>query len=304
MEIPVLKIADLSKSYGALKAVDNLSIEVQKGQVFGILGPNGSGKTTTLAILLDVVHADKGKFEWFGQEVDAQQRQKIGAILEEPIFYPYLSGLDNLQLTAQIKNTGYEKIPEVLNLVELYERRNDKFRTYSYGMRQRLAIAGALLGDPEVLILDEPTNGLDPQGIAEIRRLINKIASRGITIILASHLLDEVQKVCTHVAILQKGKKLASGSVEDVLQETKRVELAAQDMKHLKNGLEEMKEITNVREENHLLVASISGELSSETLNKMLFEKGITLSHLAVRKKSLESYFLDVLNQNENKNRN
>jgi len=303
LNIPVLKISNLSKAYGSLKAVKDLSLEIHKGQVFGVLGPNGSGKTTTLAILLDVVNADNGKFEWFGEKAKAIQRKRIGAILEEPIFYPYLSGLDNLQLTAKIKMASYEKIPEVLKLVELYERRNDKFRTYSYGMRQRLAIAGALLNDPEVLILDEPTNGLDPQGIADIRQLITKIASQGITILLASHLLDEVQKVCTHVAILQKGQKLISGSVEEVLQETKRVEMAASDMKLLKTILEDMPEINNITEHKNLLVAGISDTLTSDGLNKKLLDKGVALSHLAVRKKSLEKYFLDVLNQNENQTR-
>lgn len=298
LEDAVLRISNLSKAYGTLQAVDNLSLEVHKGQVFGILGPNGSGKTTTLAILLDVVNADAGTFQWFDEPIDASQRQRIGAILEEPIFYPYLSGLDNLQLTAQIKKTGYDKIPEVLKLVDLYERRKDKFKTYSYGMRQRLAIAGALLSDPEVLILDEPTNGLDPQGIAEIRQLIKKIAAQGITILLASHLLDEVQKVCTHVAILQKGKKLESGSVEDVLKDTKRIELAADNMQVLKDFLEKMKGVSNVVQENQVLVASISDEMTSQELNKRLFENGIALSHLALRKKSLEKYFLDVLNDN------
>lgn len=298
MEISVLKISNLSKSYGSLKALSDLSLEVHRGQVFGILGPNGSGKTTTLAILLDVVNSDSGTFEWFGENAGADQRKKIGAILEEPIFYPYLSGLDNLQLTAKIKNCTYDKIPEVLELVELYDRRNDKFRTYSYGMRQRLAIAGALLNDPEVLILDEPTNGLDPQGIAEIRQLIRKIASQGITILLASHLLDEVQKVCTHVAILQKGKKLVAGSVEDVLQETKRVEMASEDLTLLKNTLEKIPGISNVTEEKNLVVAGMNDDFTSDQLNRTLMESGVTLSHLAVRKKSLERYFLDVLNKN------
>lgn len=286
-----------------MKALTDLSLEVHKGQVFGILGPNGSGKTTTLAILLDVVNADSGTFEWFGEKSGADQRKKIGAILEEPIFYPYLSGLDNLQLTAKIKNSTYDKIPEVLELVELYDRRNDKFRTYSYGMRQRLAIAGALLNDPEVLILDEPTNGLDPQGIAEIRQLIRKIASQGITILLASHLLDEVQKVCSHVAILQKGKKLVAGSVEDVLQETKRVELASEDLSLLKTTLEKIPGISNVTGEKNLVVAGMNDDFTSDQLNKKLMESGIALSHLAVRKKSLERYFLDVLNQNNDQSK-
>ncbi|UII23600.1 ABC transporter ATP-binding protein [Fulvivirga ligni] len=200
----VLQIKNLTKRYGRLTAVNKLNLEIQKGCVFGILGPNGSGKTTTLGILLDVINKTDGDFSWFGQPATKEMRKRVGAILETPIFYPYLSAVKNLEIVAAIKGAPVANIEPVLKKVELYERRFDKFRTYSLGMKQRLSIASALLCDPEVMILDEPTNGLDPQGIAEIRRLIKEIAADGKTIILASHLLDEVQKVCTHFCILKK----------------------------------------------------------------------------------------------------
>ena len=222
MSTPVLDIRNLSKSYGALKALDNFSLEINKGEICGILGPNGSGKTTTLGILLDILKADQGEYYWFGQLPTYKQRQKVGALLESPIFYPYLSASRNLQILAYIKNISYDYIDEVLKTVGLIDRKNHKFKTYSLGMKQRLALAAALLGKPEVLILDEPTNGLDPQGIAEMRELIIKIGQTGTTILLASHLLDEVQKVCTQVVILEKGKKLGEGSVGELLSATDR----------------------------------------------------------------------------------
>lgn len=295
MTEPVLQIKGLTKSYGKLKAVDSLNLEVRRGQVFGILGPNGSGKTTTLGIILDVLHADAGEFFWFGERATADHRKRIGAILEEPIFYPYLSAVDNLRITASIKKISYEKIEEVLDIVDLLHRKDDKFKTYSYGMRQRLAIAGALLSDPEVLILDEPTNGLDPQGIAEIRDLIIQIANRGITILLASHMLDEVQKVCTDVAILQKGKLLATGSVEEVLHDSKTIETSSDNLQQLESTLNLMDEIHSVKQENGKLIVTVDDEMTTATLNQLLFEKDVVLTHLALRKKSLERYFLDVI---------
>ena len=198
----VLTIDHLHKRYGKIQAVNDLSLEIEEGSVFGILGPNGSGKTTTLGMLLSVIRPDFGSFSWFGRSAAsprdaAVSRKRIGAILETPIFYPYLSAVENLKIVAQIKGCQYERIDEVLRTVDLLERKDDTFKHYSLGMKQRLAIASALLVDPQVMILDEPTNGLDPQGIAEIRSLIVQIAGQGKTIILASHLLDEVQKVCT-----------------------------------------------------------------------------------------------------------
>ena len=210
---PILHIDNLTKRFGRITAVNQLSLTVNPGEVFGLLGPNGSGKTTTLGIILGVITPTSGTYSWFGREARANQRKQVGAILENPIFYPYMSGKQNLEIVATIKEVNLNRIPEVLNQVGLAERAKDKFKTYSLGMKQRLAIASALIANPQVLIFDEPTNGLDPQGIAEIRNLITTIAAQGKTIILASHLLDEVQKVCSHFAVMQQGKMLHSGSV-------------------------------------------------------------------------------------------
>mgnify|MGYP000956338405 FL=1 len=204
----ILHTEQLTKRFSRrILAVDGMDLEVPKGQVFGLLGPNGSGKTTTLGMILGVVSKTKGSYSWFGQGEDYRLRKKIGAILEQPNFYPFLSARQNIMVHSQIKDIRKPDTDGLLKLVGLYERADDPFKTYSLGMKQRLAIASAMLADPEVLIFDEPTNGLDPQGIAEIRKLILDIRDMDKTIILASHLLDEVQKVCSHFAVLRKGKK-------------------------------------------------------------------------------------------------
>jgi ABC-2 type transport system ATP-binding protein len=296
---PVLTINDLNKRYGKIHAVNNLSLEVGKGSVFGILGPNGSGKTTTLGIILGVVNPDQGQFSWFGEPNSKENRKRIGAILEQPLFYPYLTAEKNLRIVSQIKGVDPKDIDRVLKIVELYERRHSKFRTYSYGMKQRLAIASALLGNPEVLIFDEPTNGLDPKGIAEIRELIIRIASQGITIILASHLLDEVQKTCSHVVVLKDGKQLFSGMVNDVLNLSDSVELMATDIHQLERVLGQYGQVLEINKEKEMILVKLDPNSSTEELNQFLFQKGITLSHLALRKKSLEQQFLELLENKE-----
>ena len=208
---------NLTKKFGNLTAVDNLSFSIERGNVYGILGPNGSGKSTTLGIVLNVVNETSGDFHWFdGSGTTHAALKKVGAIIERPNFYPDMTAFQNLELVCKIKGVSKDKIKEKLELVALANRKKSKFDTFSLGMKQRLAIASALLNDPEILILDEPTNGLDPQGIHQIREIIKKIASEGTTILLASHLLDEVEKVCSHVVILRKGKSLYTGSVEEM----------------------------------------------------------------------------------------
>ena len=214
----ILTITNLTKTYGKLTAVNNLSFTINKGNVYGILGPNGSGKSTTLGIALNVVNKTSGEFKWFNGNLSTHEAlKKIGAIIERPNFYPYMTAYKNLKLVCKIKDIPEQKIDEKLELVGLLERKHSKFKTFSLGMKQRLAIASALLNDPEILILDEPTNGLDPQGIHQIRSLIKDIASKGTTILLASHLLDEVEKVCSHVVVLRKGEKLYSGRVDEMI---------------------------------------------------------------------------------------
>lgn len=290
----VLSIKNLTKHFGRIKAVNNLSLEVKAGQVFGMLGPNGSGKTTTLGMLMGVVNPTAGEFSWFGEPPTHEIRKKIGAVLEHPIFYPYLSGQKNLELNAMIKQCPVANIPKVLELVELAERKDDKYKTYSLGMKQRLAIASALLNDPTVLILDEPTNGLDPMGIAEIRELIKKIAANGKTIILASHLLDEVQKVCTHFAVLKRGTLVHIGPVDDVGKGEETVEVSA-DVENLNELLLAFAGTSSIDRENGSYHVVMREGFHSRDLNKFLFDKGVVASHLLTKKKTLEKQFIEIL---------
>jgi ABC-type multidrug transport system ATPase subunit len=290
----VLSISDLTKHFGKIKAVNHLNLEVKRGQVFGMLGPNGSGKTTTLGMLMGVVNPTAGNFTWFGEEPTHHVRKKIGAVLEHPIFYPYLTGQKNLELNAMIKECDPDNIPKVLELVELTERKDHKYKTYSLGMKQRLAIASALLNDPTVLILDEPTNGLDPMGIAEIRELIKRIASNGKTIILASHLLDEVQKVCTHFAVLKRGNLVYAGPVEEVGKGTETVEVVA-DAPDLHDVLLAFSGTSSINRENGSFHVALRDGFRSKDLNQFLFEKGVVASQLVTKKKSLEKQFLEIL---------
>ena len=263
-----------------------------------MLGPNGSGKTTTLGMLMGVTNPTSGNFYWFGEEPTPHIRKKIGAVLEHPIFYPYLSGQKNLELNAMIKQCPVKNIPRVLELVELTNRKDDKYKTYSLGMKQRLAIASALLNDPTVLILDEPTNGLDPMGIAEIRDIIRKIAAQGKTIILASHLLDEVQKVCTHFAVLKKGNLVYSGPVGEVGSGAEVVEVNA-DAESLNEILLAFSGTTSIARENGSYQVTLRDGFTSKDLNRFLYEKGVVASHLVTRRKSLEQQFLEILSESE-----
>lgn len=293
----ILSIRNLDKKYGKVHAVNNLSFDIQKGTVYGILGPNGSGKSTTLGIILNVVNKTSGSFSWFNGNLSTHEAlKKVGAIIERPNFYPYMSAVQNLQLICKIKGVSYDKIDEKLKTVNLFERRNSKFKTYSLGMKQRLAIASALLNDPEILILDEPTNGLDPQGIHEIRQIIKEIAKNGTTILLASHLLDEVEKVCSHVVVIRNGIKLYSGRVDEMTASNGFFELQADNQETLTQLLENHPAIGNIKEENGILIASLASELSASEINRFLFDKGISLSHLVKRKPSLEQQFLDLTN--------
>jgi len=294
----ILTIENLTKKFGKLTAVDNLSFSIEKGNVYGILGPNGSGKSTTLGIVLNVVNKTSGSFSWFGGDVSTHNAlKKVGAIIERPNFYPYMTAKQNLELVCKIKGVATTQVQKTLDTVGLLERQDDTFKGFSLGMKQRLAIASALLNTPEILILDEPTNGLDPQGIHQIRGIIQKIASQGTTILLASHLLDEVEKVCTHVVVLSKGKSLYVGRVEQMNASFGFVTLQCSDMPGLKKVLEESTSFENIKQDAAYLVANLTQEMDAAKLNAFLFEKGITLSHLVQRKESLEEKFL-ALTQN------
>jgi ABC-type multidrug transport system ATPase subunit len=295
----MLKIENICKSYGKILAVDHLSLEVKQGQIYGLLGPNGSGKTTTLGIILGILTQDSGSFTWFDGKYGDQERKKIGALLETPNFLPYLSAVDNLKIVAHIKNQPNYDVEKLLTSVNLYERRHSKFSTFSLGMKQRLAIASALIGDPEILVFDEPTNGLDPQGIAEVRLVLLEVARSGKTVILASHILDEVEKICSHIGIMKKGKLLASGPLGSILNDDLQCELASNNLTALKEAIKELPYLTLNHESPIMLECSMNKSYSAEEINKSLLEKGIYLSHLVVRKQKLEEEFLQIISNKQ-----
>ena len=271
----------------------DLSLKVDKGNIFGILGPNGSGKTTTLGVILGVINATSGTYSWFGQTDNVNNRKKIGALLETPNFYDGLSGMNNLRIVAKIKNIPKEDIQRVAKMVELDGRMSDKFKTYSLGMKQRLAIASTLLGNPEVIILDEPTNGLDPKGIIDIRELIIKIANQGVTVLLASHALDEVEKVCTHVCILKKGSEVIQGKIDDLVKGENFVEVSSEDLENLKKVISEFHGIEEITQEKDKLLIRMTLNVKTTELNQHLMENNINISHFTSRIKSLEKFYLE-----------
>ena len=297
----ILNVNHLTKKFNFLTAVNDVSFTIKKGNVYGILGPNGSGKSTTLGMVLNVVNETSGSFSWFGGTSTTHEALKrVGAIIERPNFYPYMSAEQNLKLVCKIKEVSPDKISEKLELVGLLDRKDSKFKTYSLGMKQRLAIASALLNDPEILILDEPTNGLDPQGIHQIRGIIQKIAATGTTILLASHLLDEVEKVCTHAIILRKGHMIYSGRVDQMTASHGYFQLKTQDMDKLMSYLENNEHFSSIKQENGLITAFLSAPMEPASFNQLMFEQNIVLSHLIWRKESLEEQFLSLTNNSAN----
>lgn len=294
----VLQLTAISKAYGKIQALKNVSYSVPKGSVFGILGPNGSGKTTMLGIVLDALQSDSGNFTWFGKPGSPDTRKHIGSLLETPNFYHYLSAVDNLKITQAISHRGTkEDIDKVLEIVKLTERKHSKFSTYSLGMKQRLAIGAALLGNPDVIVFDEPTNGLDPVGILEIRELIKELAQQGKTIIMASHLLDEVEKVCTHVAIMKRGTLLTAGAVDEVLANEDIVEINGNNNEGLQLLFANYQGVKSIKQNgSHLQLYFTLGTANLEAVNQHCFNNGIVLNHLLLKKKSLETKFFELTN--------
>ena len=293
----VLTLNNITKLDGRVQALNNVSFSVPEGSVFGILGPNGSGKTTMLGIVMDILKASSGSFQFFGVPATAETRKKNGTLLETPNFYHYLSAERNLQIAAEIKGKGHGNIDEVLRKVNLHHRKASKFSTYSLGMKQRLAIASCLLGNPDVLVFDEPTNGLDPVGIAEIRELIKLLATEGKTIIMASHMLDEVEKVCTHVAILKTGNLITAGNVNEVLVNEDIVEIAANEMYKLETIIKSYSGYVSVKKTpSTLQLLYPTGSANLEGINQFCFNNGVVLNHLQLKKKSLETKFLELTN--------
>ncbi|WP_374400834.1 ABC transporter ATP-binding protein [Flavobacterium sp.] len=293
----ILKISNLHKKFRKVHAVNNVSLEIKKGNVYGILGPNGSGKSTTLGIVLNVVNKTSGDFSWFDGSLSTHDAlKKVGAIIERPNFYPYMTAEENLKLVCKIKNIPFDKVNEKLELVGLLDRKDSKFKTFSLGMKQRLAIASALLNDPEILILDEPTNGLDPQGIRQIRDLIKIIANQGTTILLASHLLDEVEKVCSHVIVLRYGVTLYQGTVDEMLANEGFFELQADNLDELVQIVSQHQAVDKIEVQEGKVLVYLKAPLEAGELNQYLFNKNIVLTHLLKRKTSLEEQFLKLTN--------
>ncbi len=291
----VLELNNISKQYGSIQAVDRLSLKVDQGSIYGLLGPNGSGKTTTLGMALDVIRPSSGSYTWFGHQASSLTKQRIGALLETPNFYPYLTAHRNLQIVADIKGANYKDILQVLNMVGLEQRKHTTFKGFSLGMKQRLAIAAALLHNPEVLVLDEPTNGLDPEGIAEVRELILKIAAEGKTIILASHLLDEVEKVCTHVAVLQRGLLRAEGRVDTILAAKDKLIISSDNLQEVIGVLQKLPYVESFQPEHGTIHLTLQEGYSSKNINQAMFEAGIVLTQLTLHRKTLEAQFLEII---------
>lgn len=292
--MPVLSIQNLCKNYGRIKALDNLNLDINAGEIYGLLGPNGSGKTTTLGIILGILKSDSGSFTWFDTPDDPYHRKKIGAILETPNFYPYMNAQDNLEIVAHIKGVKNVNYVGLLEQVNLADRQSSAFKSYSLGMKQRLAIAATLIGDPEVVIFDEPTNGLDPQGISEVRSILKNVADSGRTVIMASHLLDEVEKICSHVAIIKKGVLLASGRVGEMLSNDILIELASDNLDKLRIFLNTLPWIDKIYLNGQVLQCNMKSDHSAQELNHLAFTHNITLTHLVSRKQKLEEEFLKI----------
>lgn len=292
----VLQINGLTKHYGSITALNELNLTIEAGNIYGLLGPNGSGKTTTLGIILGILKQTSGNFEWFGGAYGDKYRMRIGAILETPNFYPYLNATKNLEIIQDIKNSHDDDIDHLLETVNLAHRKKSKFRAYSLGMKQRLAIAATLVGQPDVVIFDEPTNGLDPEGIAEVRKILKKVADSGKTVIMASHLLDEVEKICSHVAIIKNGQLLATGPVGSILSNDVTVEVSSSNLEQLFNLISRVDWIHDIKREKDIIEFQMAVEHTAQEINSLAHNNNIILNHLVSRKRKLEEEFLEITN--------
>ncbi len=292
-----IETIDLTKRYGKRLAVDRLNLTVGKGEVFGFLGPNGAGKTTTIAMLLGLVRPTKGQAIVLGHDVQREPAlalRRVGAMIEAPAFYPYLSGADNLRVLAHAGGIPAARVKEVLETVELSDRARDKVATYSQGMKQRLAIAAALLPDPELIMLDEPTNGLDPAGTVEIRNLIRTLAAGGRTILLCSHLLYEVEQLCNRVAILKEGKLIAAGEVATLLRRGQGVRLRVQgNPEPAVHLLRTLPWVSGVTVQEEVIIIDAPVERAAE-INALLIRADIVVAEIGANHSSLEEFFLTV----------
>ena len=294
----VIEIRGLSKTFGGKTAIDNLNLTVRTGEIYGFLGPNGAGKTTTIRMLLDLVHPDRGTVKLNGFDIRKDFRraiERVGAVVETPMFYPYLSGYNNLRLIARLHPAiTNSRIAEVLEMVGLSDRAGDKVGIYSLGMRQRLGLARALTNNPQLIILDEPTNGLDPQGMKEVREMISQLAlEQDITFFISSHLLNEVEQVCNRVGILHRGKLLTEGTVPELLQtDHETIELGTPYRKKVLEILQGIAYVKDVQPSSGGLIVETEKGYSAK-LNEELGRKGIFVNYLIPQQSSLEQYFIE-----------
>ncbi|MDD4322274.1 MAG: ABC transporter ATP-binding protein [Dehalococcoidales bacterium] len=300
----VIRTCGLTKHFNTARrkilAVDNLNIEVPQGSIYGFLGPNGSGKTTTIGMLLGLIRPSAGSIELFGQDMGRESPkllERTSSVLENSPMYPYLSGRDNLEVFARMRGAvDHSKIDEVLDIVGLAKRAGSPSRTYSLGMRQRLSIALALLSDPELVILDEPTNGLDPSGIIDIRDIIRQLGEQGKTIFLSSHLLHEVEQVCDYVAVLNRGRVIAQGPVEELLHRGDRLEIKVNDINAASLLLADVPWISTIETDEEYLYIT-ADEAKHPDINEMLVRSGIKVFEMKKSSNSLEDFFLGAIEE-------
>ena len=297
MAAPIISVTNLSKRYGEQVALSNATFEVPLGTICGFVGPNGAGKTTTIRILLGLISPTSGSAEVLGNSVSEPEKYlaNIGAMIEGPAFYPALSGVENLKILATLGGIDFSVIPDLMTKVGLADRADSKYKTYSLGMKQRLGIAAALLPNPKLLILDEPTNGLDPAGIQEIRDLLEKLASDGVTVFVSSHLLSELEMISKYLVMLRKGEVIFAGPIQELLLRNKPTIIAKPTSL---NSLPFLAELINktghqaIIESDHVRVEA--EESFATQINKIAFESGIVLSQLTPVRASLEETFFEL----------
>ncbi len=290
---PLVETRGLTKRYGSLTAVSDLNLNVRRGEVYGFLGPNGAGKTTTLRMLLGLIRPSSGDATVIGGSPGTPDSlERVGALVESPAFYPYLSGRDNLRVMARYSGVGKDRIGEVLDQVELSERAKDKFRKYSLGMKQRLGVAAALLKEPELLILDEPTNGLDPKGMADMRRLIRTLGTGDRTVLLSSHLLGEVEQICDRVGVIQEGELVAQGTVSE-LRGREGLLVRAEPVKEAHEIAKRLAGVEEVKETDGMLRLTTDPGRAAE-INAKLVSAGLRVSEIRPSEQSLEEVFLKL----------
>jgi len=293
---PAIETDQLTKRYGPIVALDALNLRVERGEIFGFLGPNGAGKTTTMRMLLGLIQPSSGSARVLGMDIAEEMPAilaRTGSLIENPTFYPYLSGRDNLRAVARLTGIPEARIPSILDLVDLTGAANRKFKSYSLGMKQRLAVGAALLADPELLILDEPANGLDPAGIVEMRDLMRRLRGEGKTVLISSHVLHEIEHICDRIVILNKGRIVVQGRVDELLSGGDRLEIRIEGAREAAAILDTEPWVRDIELDGDTLVVATDLNRAAQ-INALLSSHGLYAYGIRPREESLEQYFLDV----------